>query len=91
MAKQDNKNTLNVDLTLVELASMMEDKVNIQLDKLSEFKHQFIMAAVNKTDKRDAMMFNMRKIALELSPVLYFVKSQAPKYGELLEALLKDE
>lgn len=76
-------------LTIKELTVVLEDKISGYLTQLDDFAHTYNIACILKTDADDALN-NMKRVALELQPVIYAIDKQQTRYSELIRALVSE-
>lgn len=73
-----------------ELAGALQDKTDTHMDRLESLSHALVMATItNKESIKKELLIDMTDAAIELDAVLFLIKAQAPKYGELIEVLLQ--
>lgn len=77
-------------LTIAQLTGILEEKISEHLLQLDEFGFSYKIGCILKSNNVEEMLNNMKRVALELKPVIYAIDKGDPKYGELIRALMDE-
>ena len=76
---------------IAKQARILQDLIDPVLGRIDDTGHAYKMACILGKDNRHALRDELKKHCLELGPVMYFIKSQHQKLGELIEAFDKED